>query len=92
MVHDLHLALDDDADGWLRGAELEGLAIWRDTNGDGVSQPDEVTSLAAWGISELSVSYVGDDEDPDVLASSEAGVRFTDGSVRPTYDILLHAR
>jgi hypothetical protein len=83
-------ALDDNEDGSLRGAELAGLAIWRDANGDGISQPDEVEALAAWGITELSVSYVSDDEDPDVLASSDAGVRFADGTVRPTYDVLLH--
>jgi len=28
-------ALDDDGDGWLRGRELEWLAIWRDLNGNG---------------------------------------------------------
>jgi hypothetical protein len=90
--YDALAALDDDADGWLRGDELAGLAIWRDANRDGISQPDEVRSLSAWGISALSVQYAGDDEDSDVLASSVAGVRFTDGTVRPTYDVLLHAR
>ena len=89
--YDALRALDDDGDGRLRGEELAGLAIWRDVNGDGVSQPDEVKPLSAWGISELSVQYAGDDEDPDVLASSVAGVRFTDGTVRATYDVLLHA-
>jgi len=84
-------ALDDDGDGWLRDDELAGLAIWRDVNRDAVSQPDEVAALSVWGISELSVSYRSDDEDPDVLASSVAGVRFTDGSVRPTFDLILHA-
>jgi hypothetical protein len=43
------------------------------------------------GTAPLSVSYEGDDEDPDVLASSVEGARFTDGTVRPTWDILLHA-
>jgi hypothetical protein len=90
--YDALRALDDDGDGWLRGEELAGLAIWRDLNGDGISQPDEVKPLSAWGISELSVSYEADDEDSDVLAWSAAGVRFTDGSVRPTFDVLLHAR
>jgi hypothetical protein len=62
-----------------------------DSDRDSVSQPDEVAPLAIWGITALSVQYVSDDEDPDVLASSVDGVRFTDGSVRPTYDVLLHA-
>jgi hypothetical protein len=89
--YDALRALDDDGDGRLCGEELAGLAIWRDLNGDGISQPDEVRPLSAWGISELSVSYEGDEENSDVLAWSAAGVRFTDGSVRPTYDVLLHA-
>ena len=68
-----------------------GLASWRDLNADGVSQPDEVAPLDSWGVNALSVSYRGGDEDLDVLASSVAGARFSDGTVRPTYDILLHA-
>ena len=43
------------------------------------------------GDQELSVSYVADDEDPDVIASSVTGVRFAEGAVPPTYDVLLHA-
>jgi hypothetical protein len=89
--YDALRALDDDGDGWLRGKELAGLAIWRDVNRDGVSQAGEVMPLPAWGITELSVSYVAEDEDSDVLASSVAGARFSDGTVRPTFDLILHA-
>jgi hypothetical protein len=88
-------SLDDDGDGRLRGAELAGLAIWRDANGNGISEPGEVTPLAAWDIVGLSCEAdgPGSDEDPTlVTAFSPAGVRFADGTTRPTYDIVLQRR
>ena len=88
-------SLDDDGDGRLRGKELAGLAIWRDVNGNGISEPGEVTPLAAWNIVELSCEAAdpGPDDDPElVTASSPAGVRFGDGTARPTYDIILQRR
>jgi len=88
-------ALDDDGDGRLLGRELAGLAIWRDANGNGVSEPGEVGPLAAWNIVELSCDAAGPgpDEDPKlVTAFSPAGVRFADGTTRPTYDIVLQRR
>ena len=90
--YDALQALDDDGNGVLRGAELAGLAVWRDENADGVSQPGEVRSLASFGIVELSTRHVVEDEDDDVLAHAPNGVRFSDGSTRTTYDVLLHAR
>jgi tetratricopeptide (TPR) repeat protein len=64
-------SLDDDGDGRLRGTELAGLAIWRDANGNGVSEPGEVTSLAAWNIVELSCDSVdpGPDDDPTLVTA-----------------------
>jgi tetratricopeptide (TPR) repeat protein len=88
-------SLDDDGDGRLRGAELAGLAIWRDLNGNGISEPGEVTPVAAWGIVELSCGAVGPGPDDDaklLTAFSPAGVRFADGTTRPTYDIVLQRR
>ena len=38
-------SLDDNRDGELAGAELEGLALWRDGDSDGVSDPGEVLPL-----------------------------------------------
>ena len=46
-------SLDDDGDGWLTGKELDGLAVWRDTNGNGVSEPGEVKTLSECGIAAL---------------------------------------
>jgi tetratricopeptide (TPR) repeat protein len=82
--------LDDDGDGILAGKELEGLAIWQDINGNGISERGEVKPLAEWGIVAISCRYVRDLKRPDRIAYSPRGVFFRDGSNRPTYDIILH--
>jgi hypothetical protein len=84
--------LDDDQDGTLRGKELAGLAIWQDTNANGVSEPGEVRPVADWNIVALSWAHVTEDESDVYIASSSAGVTFADGTVRPTYDVLLWPR
>lgn len=60
---------DSNDDGKLNGQELKGLAVWMDQNSDARPQPNEVSSLAAHNITELSVkhknyvaSYVKDGE------------------------------
>jgi hypothetical protein len=85
-------ALDDNHDGSLSGAELEGLAIWQDRNSNGADDPGEVRTLAAWGIVSLSCAHVSTPDRADYAAMSEAGVTFTDGRTRPTYDLLLYER
>src|SRR5262249_23975762 len=47
-------ALDADGDGWLTGAELDGLAVWVDANGNGVVDAGELRSLSALGITALA--------------------------------------
>ncbi|HVS65530.1 MAG TPA: tetratricopeptide repeat protein [Thermoanaerobaculia bacterium] len=42
--------LDDDRDGALRGEELDGLALWRDADRDGVADPGEVVAAGDAGI------------------------------------------
>ena len=76
-------SLDANGDGVLEGDELKGLALWQDTNGNGVSDPGEVKPLSAYGIDRLSCrgEYAGPG-----LRQSPQGVRFKDGSVRPSYD------
>jgi hypothetical protein len=75
--------LDDDGDGWVAGSELAGLAIWRDRNGDGRSDPGEVISAARAGIAGLAARpdgrYGGIPWNPYGLAT-------TDGRLLPTYD------
>jgi len=82
-------ALDDNRDDELTGTELRQLAIWRDTDRDGVSEPGEVRSLASLGIVALSCQYRHVD-DPEFAAMSPVGVRFSNGATRPTYDVILH--
>ncbi len=88
--YDALTALDDDGDGKLSGAELRGLALWHDTNGNGVSDPGEVKPLADYGIVAVSCRYRRDPSHPDRIAYSPAGVTFRDGTTRPTFDLVLH--
>jgi hypothetical protein len=77
--------LDDDGNGWLEGRELEHLALWQDLNSNGISEPDEVLPLSSWGIKALSCHA----ENADGEWFSPEGVIFEDGSMRPTYDLIL---
>jgi tetratricopeptide (TPR) repeat protein len=85
-------ALDDDGDGRMTGRELTGIAIWRDANTNGVSDAGEVRPLSEWKIISLSYAFRYDSTDRDEIAYSPSGVTFTDGSVRPTYDLILHRK
>ncbi len=76
-------ALDDNRDGELTGAELGGLALWRDLNGNGVSDPGEVTPTQANDIAAIGVH--GQQTRPGLL-TAPTGVRLHDGTVRPLYD------
>lgn len=85
-------ALDDDGDGAIAGAELAGLALWRDANRNGVSEPGEVRPVAAWDVVALSHRYEYDARHPDEIAWSPRGVTFGNGTTRPTFDLVLHRR
>lgn len=76
-------ALDDDQNGELNGDELNGLALWRDANSDGVSDAGEVLPVAAHGVIGLSTN--AQPARPGLIAAPR-GVRFQDGSTRPLYD------
>jgi hypothetical protein len=85
-------ALDRDGDGWLTGPELEGLAVWVDANGDGVVDPGELKSLSELGITALCCRGQTTPALPHTAAHAPVGVRFRDGSTRPTFDVLLYQR
>ena len=82
-------ALDDDRDGELRGAELAGLAVWRDASGNGVSEPGEVLPLGRWGITGLAVRAT---TTVDGCPANSRGVRFRDGRILPSYDWIATPR
>ena len=82
--------LDDNGDGKLTGSELRHLALWRDSNCNGISDLGEVTSLSAEGIVELSCKYTEKNQSDNYRAMSPNGVKFSDGRVRRTFDIILH--
>lgn len=79
-------ALDDNNDGKLSGTELNGLAVWCDSNRNGQSEPDEVKSLAELGIKGLSCQ--GHLNAEGTMLSIN-GVTFADGSTADSYDIVL---
>lgn len=76
-------ALDDNRDGELTGAELGGLALWRDANSNGVSEPGEVAPANVHGVVALSVR--GNATRPGLITAPN-GVRFDNGTARPLYD------
>lgn len=85
-------ALDDDGDDLLTGAELDGLAVWVDRDGDAVSDPGEVRPMHELGL--LAITTRPDarrepsalDARAPAIASARAGLLRTDGSRLPTYD------
>jgi hypothetical protein len=82
-------ALDDDGDGKLSGAELHGLAVWRDRNGNGVSEPGEAVPVEALGIRSISCrSETGNGG----MRWNPRGVTFTNGVSRPSYDWIAPSR
>lgn len=79
-------ALDDNADGRLRGRELRHLALWQDRNQNGISDPGEVKPLADHGIVELDCTAP---TDPSAMLYKGSGATLADGSTRPTCDVIL---
>ena len=81
--------LDDNRDGTLTGHELDGLALWRDANANGISEPGEVRPVTSHGITTLSTRS---QQHETGIPFSQNGVTFQDGTTRPTYDIILQTR
>jgi hypothetical protein len=72
-------ALDDDHDGWLRGHELSGLALWFDRNQNGISDPGEVIPIEEAGVEAIAVHA-------DSSLMNPRGAVLKDGRVLPTWD------
>jgi hypothetical protein len=75
--------LDDDGDGRLTGAELDGIRVWRDVDRDGVCSPSELRPVADYGVAWIAVTA---DRTEDGVPANSRGIGFVDGSTRPTYD------
>jgi hypothetical protein len=76
-------SLDDNRDGWLRGRELLGIAIWRDLDQDGVSDKGEVLPVRSLGIAGLSTRPSGQTMG---MLTADRGVLWADGHISPSYD------
>ncbi len=81
--------LDDNTDGWLTGRELLSLAVWQDSNQNGVAEPREVNSVSSVGIAGLKTSY---DARAGQSLVSLRGLRMSDGRIIPSYDWVTSAR
>jgi hypothetical protein len=79
-------ALDDDRDGELRGAELDGIAVWFDRDTDGVSDRGEVVPLEELGIVALATEA---SERIGRSLGNQTGAELADGRRIPTYDWVL---
>lgn len=75
--------LDSDRNGWLEREELMGIRVWQDANGNGVSDPGEVRTLAHHRISALRTQASHRDSNGP---RAEVGIRQTDGTTAPTFD------
>lgn len=72
-------ALDDDGDGWLRGDELDGIGVWYDRNGNGISDAGEVLSREQAGIVQIAVRATAG---PDGVLTHPRGVVLRDRSFK----------
>ena len=79
-------ALDDNGDGVLTGAELSGLALWFDRNGNGISEPGEVIPVGSLGITAIGCSCR---TNAAGLPWNPVGVILTNGTARATYDWMV---
>jgi len=76
-------ALDDNGDRWPSGEELQGIAVWRDSNGNGISELGEVVPVRSVEITRIAVraSRIGAG-----APFNPRGMYLNDGTVLPTYD------
>ncbi len=75
--------LDANGDGYLTGKELEGIAVWCDKNGNGVSDKGEVLPLSSYGISRIAVRGT---RGKDGIYWNPKGLIQRNGNTVPTYD------
>jgi len=55
--HKLGLLFDKDRDGYVKGAELEGLSVWRDADSNGRTEPSELKTVQELAITSIGVHH-----------------------------------
>jgi hypothetical protein len=75
--------LDDNRDGWLAGTELNGLAVWRDGNSNGVADKGEVLPVQKLGIRRLAAHATVTSSG---VPAHPYGLELNDSRRLPTYD------
>jgi hypothetical protein len=76
----------------LGGEESRELAIWKDADGNGVSEAGDMLRVSHWGIVAIACAHEIEAESHLYVASSARGVTFGDGATRPTYAVLLQKK
>jgi hypothetical protein len=88
--------LDDNQDGELSGLELDGLAIWKDANGDGCSTAAEVQPVWQAGVTAIrttaSHTTASHGRGRKRVLHNRVGLCYRDGRVVPTYDWVTRRR
>src|SRR5262249_49952661 len=84
--YDAMAALDDNANGVLSGAELEGMSVGFDRNGDGRWTATEVTPLRELGVEAIAVTATTQD---GAHPMNPRGLLMKDGRVLPTWDWMV---
>ena len=75
--------LDEDGDGKMTVRELDGLAVWFDRNGNGISDPGEVIPVKDLGIVSIRTSATTTDRGNP---ANPRGLTMHDGRELPTWD------
>ncbi len=92
--YDALAALDNNGDQILTDQELEYLAIWQDSNGDGLSDESELRSVGQMGIVGIQCRThrlnVSESWRKHCQLWNPQGVILENGETLPTYDIILH--
>ncbi len=78
--------LDDDDNGVLSGAELKGIRVWQDLNGNAACDSGEVRDLSEMGIRAISCTATGMDGNSPL---AQQGMVMSDGTRRPLWDWVL---
>lgn len=76
-------SLDDNQDGALRQAELQGISVWFDANSNGQSEPGEVTPVQDFGVSAIQTRIKAYSEG---MPMHPQGISMQNGQTVATYD------